>query len=131
MTLTDSLPLVFISGPYTSPDPIVNVRRAVEVAERVEDHECAVFIPHLSMLWHLISPADVDTWYARDLLVLDHCDALVRFEGDSVGADRERDYAKRYGIPVFYATAEDDLTVEFAEWRASFVPAVLAEAVPS
>lgn len=117
--LLDRWPLVYIAGPYTLPDPVTNVRRAVEVAEHIEGHECAVFVPHLSMLWDLISPAPVDDWYARDLRVLDHCDALVRFAGDSFGADREVVYADQLGIPTFDMVFDDRASVAFYEWRQS------------
>lgn len=108
-------PLVYIAGPYTQPDPVLNVRRAIEVAETVEHYGGTPFIPHLSMLWHLVSPASLDAWYSRDLEVLDHCHALVRFEGDSTGADREVDRANRRGLPVFYLS-RPDFCDEFPKW---------------
>lgn len=116
---TDRWPLIYIAGPYTAPDPVLNVRRAVAIAEAVEVEGCAVFIPHLSMLWHLVSPADIDDWYERDFLVLEHCDALIRFDGASTGADREVAHAAEFGIPTFLAD-RDNVSVEFHEWRKTF-----------
>lgn len=104
-------PLVYVAGPYTHPDPVLNTRRAVEVADELDALGFAVIVPHLSLLWHLISPQDVDTWYRRDLDVLAHCDALLRFEGVSVGADREVMTALDAGIPVFHGTDDPELLV--------------------
>lgn len=91
-------PLVYVAGPYTTPDPVLNVRRACVVADRLVEAGAAVVVPHLSMLWHLTSPAEIDEWYQRDLDLLDHCQALVRFYGPSVGADREWEYAGDLGL---------------------------------
>lgn len=106
-------PLVYIAGPYTSPDPVLNTRSAVAWAEAVEGEGCAVVVPHLSLLWHAISPAPVERWYARDLAVLARCDALLRFPGASTGADAEVEFAEGRGIPVFMFDGSD-----FREWSA-------------
>lgn len=109
-------PLVYVAGPYTHPDPIVNVHRAVAVAEQLDERGCAVFIPHLSMLWHLVRPAGIAMWYRRDRDVLAHCDALVRFQGRSEGADCEEMYAHGIGIPIFRTRTGDRLPEEFFGW---------------
>lgn len=95
-------PLIYVAGPYTNPDPVMNVQRAIEIAEYVEYMQATPFIPHLSMLWHLVRPNDIETWYARDLEVLDWCHALFRFQGPSTGADREVGHALERGIAVFH-----------------------------
>lgn len=97
-------PLIYIAGPYTHPDPILNTRRAVEVAEEVLRLGGTPVIPHLSIVWHLISPKPVQDWYDFDLELLEHCDALLRLEGPSVGADIEVDFATDHDIPVYYGT---------------------------
>lgn len=94
-------PLVYIAGPYTRDDPVLNTRDAVQWAEGVEAEGCDVVIPHLSLLWHAISPAPIERWYERDLAVLARCDALVRFPGPSTGADAEVEFARDRGIRVF------------------------------
>ena len=91
-------PLVYVAGPYTNPDPVINVRRACNVADQLVKAGAAVIVPHLSMLWHLTSPASIDEWYQRDLDMLDHCHALVRFYGPSSGADKEWEHAAWLGI---------------------------------
>lgn len=82
-------PLVYIAGPYTHPDPVENTHKAVRAAEQIEALGCDVVIPHLSLLWHAISPAPIERWYERDLAVMHRCDALVRLPGKSTGADAE------------------------------------------
>jgi len=94
-------PLIYIAGPYTKPDPVLNTRHAVVAAERIEALGTDVFIPHLSLLWHLVSPAPYERWCERDNAVLDRCDALFRIPGESVGADAEEERARRLGMPVF------------------------------
>lgn len=91
-------PLVYVAGPYTTPDPVINVRRACSVADELVRAGAAVVVPHLTMLWHLASPASIDEWYQRDLDVLEHCHALVRFHGPSPGADREWEHAAACGL---------------------------------
>lgn len=111
----ERLPLVYIAGPYTLPTPTWNVGEAVRVAEDVESFGCAVVIPHLSHLWDLLHPAPLERWYARDLQLLDRCDALVRFGGESRGADQECFFAEVRCIPVFHWSA-DDFTSSFKAW---------------
>lgn len=103
-------PLVYIAGPYTKPDPVENTRRAIEVGEAIEHNLVTnVFIPHLSLLWHIVSPAPIERWYERDHAVLARCDALYRMEGESLGADMEVEFARERGIWVFTDMAEMEL----------------------
>lgn len=108
-------PLIYIAGPYTNPDPVVNTRNAIDVGMLiVERFDSAVIIPHLTMFVHLIEPRDIEFWYQFDLDQLEHCDALWRMSGRSAGADKEVDFANRHSIPVFY-----DL-IAFGNWRSEF-----------
>ena len=94
---------VYIAGPYTHPDPVVNTRLAVEAAERLMslDPTITPYVPHLSMLWHLIVPHDIHWWYVFDLRWVDVCDCVLRLPGESSGAAAECAYAREKGIPVF------------------------------
>lgn len=113
------LPLVYIAGPYSN-NPVTNTHNTIREAERIEEiFNVAVFIPHLSLLWDLVSPAPVEVWYARDNHVLERCDALYRMSGPSTGADAEVKYAKSLEIPVFY---HDDPRVRMKEWRQDWLP---------
>jgi hypothetical protein len=114
------IPLVFISGPYTNPDPVSNTHNAVLAAERIEDlFNVGVFIPHLSLLWHIVHPAPIEAWYGRDLHILERCDAVYRMQGESTGADREVTHAKLFEIPVFFA---DDPMSRMIDWREAWKP---------
>lgn len=93
---------IFISGPYTNPDPVINTRNAILVAEQIIEKGHIPFIPHLNHLWHLVSPHNIDYWYGYDLDWLDVCDAILRLPGDSPGADTEVEYAISKGKKVFY-----------------------------
>jgi nucleoside 2-deoxyribosyltransferase len=104
-------PLVYIAGPYTNPDPVFNTHEAIKWGETIENFGVDVVVPHLSLLWHIVSPAPVEKWYARDLAVLAKCDALFRFPGASSGADAEVVFAAERGIPVFL-----DNGYQFGDW---------------
>jgi hypothetical protein len=111
------LPLVYVAGPYSS-DPVHNTRRAILVGEELEQAGCAVLIPHLSLLWDLVSPAGVERWYERDLHLLARCDALVRLNGRSVGVQAEVVVAREREIPVFeHPTARTDFGDWVARWK--------------
>lgn len=94
-------PLVYLAGPYTG-DPVMNTRAAVEWAERLETIGVDVHVPHLTLVWELISPAPLQRWYDRDNAVLRRSDAVFRMAGPSIGADKEVELAGIIGVPVFY-----------------------------
>lgn len=92
---------VYIAGPYTKGDVVVNVRKAVEAAEEVVRLGFYPFIPHMTHLWHMIVPHNYDFWLDQDFVWLLSCDALLRIPGESSGADKEVALAKSQSIPVF------------------------------
>lgn len=102
--------MVYVAGPYTNPDPVINTRRAIDAGMDIYKTGAGIpLIPHLTMFVHLLHPnADVEFWYEYDLHTLERCDAVLRLEGASSGADREVAYARRLGIPVF----EDGMELE-------------------
>lgn len=94
--------MVYIAGPYTNPDPLDNTRRAIDAAEALLAVGLVTpVIPHLTALWHLVRPHDLEFWYEYDLAILKRCDALLRLPGPSTGADREVTYAQGIDVPVF------------------------------
>jgi nucleoside 2-deoxyribosyltransferase len=101
-TRYEDRPLVYIAGPYSRPDPVANTNAVIALAsELVDEGLVTPLVPHLTMLWHAVSPRPLDFWYAYDVALLRRCDALFRIEGESTGADMEVDFAKAHGIPVF------------------------------
>jgi len=97
---------VFISGPYTKDDPCINVRNVLDAAEKIIQKGHTPFVPHLNHLWHLIYPHEIDFWYRFDLKWLEVCDIILRLPGESIGADKEVEYAKLKGIKVIYEIDE-------------------------
>lgn len=118
-------PLIYIAGPYTQGDPVLNTRKALQLGERVYEMGGVPIVPHLSHLWHLVAPKPYDFWMNLDLDYLDHCYALYRIEGDSPGADKEVAKMKEMGRPVFiseerdYGIALTKLQNWINEWQAS------------
>ena len=97
---------IYIAGPYQHPDPVENTHKAVQAAEDLVKLGHSPYIPHLTLLWHLISPHGSDFWYRHDLIWLFHCEGLLRLPGKSVGADNEVAFAEREGIPVYHNIGE-------------------------
>lgn len=102
--------MVFISAPYTHPDPIENTRIVCEVWHKLRKCGFIPFAPHLSMLLQFHKPMDIQFWYDYDIEVMKRCDIVLRLQGESVGADNEVRIATNIGVPVF--TSVDEL-VEF------------------
>lgn len=92
---------IYIAGPYTKGDVAINVKNAIDVADRLMDAGFLVYLPHLTHFWHLVSPHSYECWLELDIAFLRHCDALFRIEGESAGADKEEDIATKIGIPIF------------------------------
>ncbi len=59
------------------------------------------FVPHLSHFLHLHSPRPYEVWTAMDNAFVASCDALIRLDGISKGADAELLLARHLGIPVY------------------------------
>lgn len=93
---------VYVAGPYTNGDIIVNIRGAIEEGNILLEYGFIPFIPHLTGFWHMIFPNTYDTWMQYDSEWLKTCDALLRIDGTSPGADLEVKIATELGIPVFY-----------------------------
>lgn len=98
--------MVYVAGPYTKPDPCVNTRAAILVGEELWKAGFIPFVPHLTHLWHTVSPRPYQDWLDYDMHWLRVCHALLRFPGESSGADKEVAEAHRLGIPVFYSVAD-------------------------
>ena len=92
---------IYVAGPYTKGDVAMNVRSAIEAADRLLKAGHAPFLPHLAHFWHLVCPGPYEQWITLDLAWLPVCQAIVRLPGDSSGADGEIVEARRLGIPIF------------------------------
>ena len=96
---------IYIAGPYTHPDPVENTHKAIKVADVLVSLGHNPYIPHLTLMWHLVSPKPVEFWYAYDMAWLKLCEGLLRLPGESSGADKEVAWAEANGIPVYYNIA--------------------------
>ena len=97
---------VYIAGPYTHDDPVLNTSNVIDVAEDLAKFGYIPYAPHLTMFWHFLYPHDIEFWYEYDLAWLLKCDCVLRIDGDSHGADNEVEFAKTHDIPVFYTYQE-------------------------
>jgi Domain of unknown function (DUF4406) len=93
---------VYVAGPYSKGDAALNVRAAIKAAECVSARGFTPFVPHLTHLWHLMSPHSIEFWYAYDNEWLAACDVLLRLPGESKGADAEVALAKKLGKRVYF-----------------------------
>lgn len=96
---------VYVAGPiFTSGRVTHNVREAVIIAAQImEDTNGTLvpFVPHLYVLWDIVTPEEPEFWLTLDKAWLMKCDALLRLPGDSVGADMEIQWCVENGIPFF------------------------------
>lgn len=97
---------IYIAGPYTKGDVAMNVRNAVYAGNYVANFGHIPFIPHLSHFWHMLCPNDYEFWMKQDEAWLRECDAILRLEGESAGADQEMKIALELGLVVFMSVFE-------------------------
>lgn len=96
-------PLVYVAGPYSSPDPVENTHKAIKIADELYlDGLVTPVLPHLSALWHMVAPHPYEFWLEYDLELLHWCHAVYRFYGESSGADGEVRQALEDDKPVFF-----------------------------
>lgn len=106
-------PLVYLAGPYTLGDPEINARCQGRIMTYlVSGGVVTPFSPLAhSHAAHLRDPQPYESWMDHSFGVLSRCDYLLRmnasegkyFENRSAGADREEEFAKANGIPIFYS----------------------------
>lgn len=94
---------IYIAGPYSKGDVAENVYQAIHAGEYVANLGHVPFIPHLTHFWHLLIQHPYEFWLAQDMEWLKVCDAVLRFEGESSGADKEVAWAKEHGLIVYYS----------------------------
>lgn len=100
--LHEPIPVVYLAGPITKPDPLTNASVAMVIWRHIMLHcRCCLICPHWSVLQHMASPQPNAFWYQYDshLVAISH--AVYRLPGHSVGADYEQDVALQKGVPVF------------------------------
>jgi hypothetical protein len=104
---------VYIAGPYSHPDPVINTRNAIRAADILVEKGHIPYIPHLTMFWHLVSPHRLEFWYEYDKVWLRFCNAVLRLPGDSKGADDEMALATSLGLPIYHDFNEIPEGVEY------------------
>ena len=92
--------IIYIAGPYSQGDVAVNVRNAMEVGMEFNDVGHYAVIPHLTHFLHMTFPRPYKYWLKLDNLIIPRCDSIYRINGDSSGADKEMDFAKKLGLEI-------------------------------
>ena len=97
---------VYIASPYKKGDKQENVMRQISAFNALVTHGHVPFAPNLGHYVDIHYPRPCTWWIEHDLVWLEFCDALLRLDGESNGADIEVARAKELGIPVFYSLRE-------------------------
>ena len=115
---------VYISGPISIGNMILNARRAMDTFAKLMDLGYTPICPHWSVFQELVYPETVtyEYWLAYDRQLLERVDVVLRLPGESKGADQEVEWAKELGIPVF----EDLDTLK--EWASNWLGDEIAHA---
>lgn len=94
---------VYIASAYSSGDVALNVRKVIEVADKLVKLGHIPYIPHLTHFWHLISPKPYEFWLEYDSNFIENwAECLLRLNNQSSGADKEVEQARRIGVSVYY-----------------------------
>lgn len=92
--------MVYVAGPITG-DPFGCVRTACSALTELRAEGLVPFLPQLSVLAEMVEHRSYDEWLAYDFDVIRHCAAVIRLPGESPGADKEGEFARSLGLPVF------------------------------
>ena len=97
---------VYVAAPYTLPDPVENTNKAIKAADELIRHGFFPIIPHLTLLWHIVSPRPEQFWYDYTMGLMGRCDIVLRLPGHSKGGDQETEAATANGQPVYHSLEE-------------------------
>jgi hypothetical protein len=92
---------VYLAGPMSKGPLLEHVRNAMDAATRIRKVGGVPYLPQLGVLWELRTPQPYEEWMSFDFAWIERCDCLVRLPGESSGADREIEHAKKHGKQVF------------------------------
>ena len=101
---------VYLAGPMTHGNKRENILKAYEAGNHLMEMGVYPFIPHFTCDFDTCYPRTYEDWMDYDFKWLERCDALIRLEGHSPGADREVEFAKSKGIPVFMSMEQFAIT---------------------
>lgn len=93
---------VYVASPYSIGDTEENVYRNMEAGDMLIQEGFYPFIPLLMHFQDKEFPKTYDYWLDYCLEWLYCCDAVLRLDGESKGADLEVQEALNAEIPVFY-----------------------------
>ena len=88
------VPMIYIAAAFSEPDPVANTKHAIRIADALLKAGFTPLVPHLTMLWDIVSPKSYETWIDYDCELRARCDAVLR-----VPATRSERLAKR-GSPT-------------------------------
>lgn len=92
---------LYLAGPYTKPDPVINTHAALQLATLMFERQLFIpHVPHLTLLWHMVTPRPINFWYDLDEHHMSRCEAFMRLPGESSGADREQSAARSLGLEI-------------------------------
>jgi hypothetical protein len=97
---------VYVAGPITSSgNLLLNVKKALNVGSFLLKRGYAPYVPHLTCYWEIVANEEFtyEDWLSLDIEWLSTCDAVLRLEGDSKGADREVSIALSKRIRVYHS----------------------------
>jgi len=97
--------LIYVSGKYSG-DTDKNIEAARTVAVFLWEMGHSVICPHTNTAnFEKFCNATYEQYIAGDLDMISRCDAMVMVGGweESKGANIEKDYADRIGLPVYFA----------------------------
>lgn len=97
------LPVCFVGGPYTKPDPSINVNRMAKLVDELwRDGVVFPICPMIeSHIQHLLIPREYEDWLLRTMRFIPLCDVGFFRYGESSGMDREKKLFDAKGIPYF------------------------------
>lgn len=119
---------VYLAGPIKKGDLLHNIEQADKAFADLLRGGVAPWVPHWSCYhgsgrWvgddnmgfpkQVIAVANPAAggfgsklWVDMDLAWVEVAEAILRLPGESVGADREVEHAKKHGVPIFYSVEE-------------------------
>jgi hypothetical protein len=100
--LESHLVKVFISSPYTLGDASLNIRKQMEISNKLMDLGFFPYTPLNIHFQNMVFPRPHKDWLNLERAWLLSSDVVLRTGGESKGSDELVNLAISHGIPVFY-----------------------------